>query len=431
MKRLYIFESHPVQYHAPVYRALHQKLAQEGSGEVHVFYATDASVRGHFDPGFTRTVAWDEPLLEGYPATVLQNERGTPLRSFRSLTRTGVFAHVLTGRPHAIMLTGLAYEFDWAAYLSACALRIPIWLRTETQDHAFERSMTKTWLRWLAYSLAYLPVKKALVIGELNSRHYARHGLSRRHHVPSPYCVVDRFAGLSPNERDSQRNELRSALGISPRKTVLLFCGKLQSKKNPMRILDALAGLLLRERAAYTVLFVGTGELEHALRVRAEEIPGVQVIFAGFQNQTELAKWYLAADVLVLPSRQMGETWGLVVNEALLAGCRVIVSKHAGCHADFASLPSVRVFDGTLSDLMSVLRGLPPAETTQGQRDFMRPYSVEAAAEGIAKSLDNVGVRMQPKTSRIAEPNPPPPPDDTPSGLPAGAGVQAIARIQP
>jgi glycosyltransferase involved in cell wall biosynthesis len=430
MKRLYIFESHPVQYHAPVYRALHQKLAQVGGGEVHVFYATDTSLRGHYDPGFARTVAWDEPLLEGYPSTVLQNERGTPLRSFRSLTRTGVFARIFMGRPHAIMLTGLAYEFDWAAYLSACALRIPIWMRTETQDHAFERSAIKTWLRRFAYSLAYLPVKKALVIGELNAKHYARHGLSRRHHVEAPYCVVDRFAGLSPNERNSQRNELRSTLGISPRKTVLLFCGKLQPKKNPMLVLDALAGLRLRERSAYTMLFVGTGELEHALRVRAREFLGVQVIFAGFQNQTELAKWYLAADVLALPSRQMGETWGLVVNEALLAGCRVIVSQHAGCHADFASLPSVRVFDGSVEGFVYALRKLPAADSTAGQREFMRRYSVEAAAEGIAQAMQH-GIRTQPQSSRKAQPIPSPPPDDTPSGLPAGADGPAIAQIQP
>src|SRR5262245_35650257 len=108
MKRLYIFESHPVQYHAPVYRELHRSLMTQGRGEVHVFYATDAPLRGHYDPGFARKVAWDEPLLDGYPATVLQNERGTPLRSFRSLAGSNVLAHLRTGRPDAVLLTGLA-----------------------------------------------------------------------------------------------------------------------------------------------------------------------------------------------------------------------------------------------------------------------------------------------------------------------------------
>lgn len=387
MKRLCIFESHPVQYHAPVYRALHRLCIQSGNAEVRVLYATDATIRGRFDPGFARAVAWDEPLLEGYPATVLNNERSQPSGHFRSLSGKGVYAWLRQNRPDAVMLTNLAYEFDWTAYFAAMALRIPIWLRTETQDHAFARSMMKTLLRRMAYLLAYLPVRKAFVIGRLNGEHYARHGLSRRRHVLSPYCVVDRFTELSTKQKEAMRAALRNELAISPRQTVLLFCGKLQPKKNPMLLLDALAKLPLRARAGYVVLFVGSGELEQALRVRAAEIANLQVIFAGFQNQTELAKWYFAGDVLVLPSRQMGETWGLVANEALLAERRVIVSKHVGCHADFKSLLSVRVFDGSILDFLEALRSLPPVESTFGQREFMKRYSIEAAAEGIARAM--------------------------------------------
>ena len=39
------------------------------------------------------------------------------------------------------------------------------------------------------------------------------------------------------------------------------------------------------------------------------------------------------ADALVFPSVQ-GETWGLVVNEALQFGLAVIASDHPGCVAD-------------------------------------------------------------------------------------------------
>ncbi len=56
---------------------------------------------------------------------------------------------------------------------------------------------------------------------------------------------------------------------------------------------------------------------------------------AGFQNQTELPAWYAAADVLVLPS-DGGETWGLVVNEALACGTPAVVSDAVGCAPDLA-----------------------------------------------------------------------------------------------
>jgi hypothetical protein len=45
---LFIFETHPVQYRAPVYREL-QKLKPDS---FRIFYATDCSVRGHLDRDF-------------------------------------------------------------------------------------------------------------------------------------------------------------------------------------------------------------------------------------------------------------------------------------------------------------------------------------------------------------------------------------------
>ncbi len=54
---------------------------------------------------------------------------------------------------------------------------------------------------------------------------------------------------------------------------------------------------------------------------------------AGFQNQRRIAATYAAADALVLPSTS-GETWGLVVNEAMACGLPVIVSDQVGCAPD-------------------------------------------------------------------------------------------------
>lgn len=42
---------------------------------------------------------------------------------------------------------------------------------------------------------------------------------------------------------------------------------------------------------------------------------------------------YVAADVVVLPS-DYGETWGLVINEAMATGLPAIVSNRVGCAGD-------------------------------------------------------------------------------------------------
>jgi len=354
---------------------------------MHVFYATDVTLKGHFDQGFGRTFAWDEPLLQGYPSSVLNAENRLPLNGFNSLTGRGIHSLLKRERPDAVMLTGLAYRFDWSAYFSSLRFRIPLWIRTETQDHAFSRGRIKALIRSCCYRIAYAPIQKALVIGRLNGEHYRSHGLNRHQHFPSPYCVVDRFESLTDQVRDSCRERIRREAGFSQQTKVLLFCGKLEPKKHPDALLDALVRLPAHERKAFGILFVGSGELEGILRLKARSLTDVKVCFAGFKNQTQLAPYYLASDILVLPSRQMGETWGLVVNEALFAGRRVIVSRFAGCSADFKDAPGVTVFNGSIDGLIEALVSLQPCPPRGSQREFMRQYSVVAAAKGIASAM--------------------------------------------
>jgi hypothetical protein len=140
---LAIFESHPVQYRAPVYEAL-QRLVP---GSFHVFYATDVSVRKDGGVGFGKTATWDVPLLEGYPNTFLDQERGTNLDDFRSLHGRGLSRIFATHRPKAILQTQFLYEYDFGVFLQARIRRIPIWIRLETQDQASPRSRGKALIR--------------------------------------------------------------------------------------------------------------------------------------------------------------------------------------------------------------------------------------------------------------------------------------------
>jgi hypothetical protein len=98
-----------------------------------------------------------------------------------------------------------------------------------------------------------------------------------------------------------------------------LFCGKFIPKKRPLDLVGA-AKLLLRDAA-------------------------------GFLNQTEISRAYVAADCLVLPS-DYRETWGLVVNEAMASGLPCIISDQCGCAEDLGSLGMNEVFScGNISEL--------------------------------------------------------------------------------
>ena len=57
-----------------------------------------------------------------------------------------------------------------------------------------------------------------------------------------------------------------------------------------------------------------------------------KVRFLGFVNQSGLPETYTASDILVLASEY--EPFGVVVNEAMLCGCAVIVSDRVGARFD-------------------------------------------------------------------------------------------------
>jgi glycosyltransferase involved in cell wall biosynthesis len=89
---------------------------------------------------------------------------------------------------------------------------------------------------------------------------------------------------------------------------------------------------------------------------------------------------YAAADVLVLPS-DAGETWGLVVNEAMASGRPAVVSRAVGCCADLV----VETETGYGFDLHDIGR---LAEIMQGYiRDVARARRQGAAAQAHVQSF--------------------------------------------
>jgi len=377
---VFIFETHPVQYRAPLYQEL-QKLFPD---RFKVFYASDCSVRGHHDAGFNATVKWDTPLLQGYPHEILANEHGAPLTTFRSLTGKGIFRLLRSARPSRILLCQFSHEYSWTVFLSAVILRIPVWIRQETQDEAFERTVWKQRARSLFYRCLYQFVQGALFIGALNRAHLIKHGMHPNGLFPAPYCVSTPLIQMSQEEKQERRDRLRSRLGVASTDFVISFFGKLIPKKDPALLLQAYQLLDPLSQSRTKLLFVGNGELQSELE-RSSESAGIPAIYPGFINQSEISDYYLASDLVVLPSRRAGETWGLVVNEGLHAGCAVIVSEAVGASAEFAGLDRVRVIpvgDAAACALaMAELSRMPRSFTWADQALF--PYSIPQVARGF------------------------------------------------
>ena len=126
------------------------------------------------------------------------------------------------------------------------------------------------------------------------------------------------------------RAAVRARWGVPQDAVVVLFCAKLQPWKRPHDLVRAFAKAA---GANGYLVFVGDGPLRLDLESESASL-GIseRVRFVGFVNQSGLPEVYTASDVLVLPSGY--EAFGVVVNEAMLCGCPVIVSDSVGAGFD-------------------------------------------------------------------------------------------------
>jgi glycosyltransferase involved in cell wall biosynthesis len=124
---------------------------------------------------------------------------------------------------------------------------------------------------------------------------------------------------------------------------------------------------------------------------------GLPVSFAGFLNQSQIAAAYAATDCLVLASDH-GETWGLVVNEAMACGLPAVVSDLVGCAEDLVE-PGVTGLcypcgdTAALATCLAAMARDPAAAARMGQaarEQVEREFTIEAAAAGIRAALARV-----------------------------------------
>ena len=83
------------------------------------------------------------------------------------------------------------------------------------------------------------------------------------------------------------------------------------------------------------IVIAGDGALKIELESRLRAVIGTRAHCLGFLNQSEMGRSYAIGDALILASRRgSGETWGLVVNEAMQWGLPALVSDGVGCGID-------------------------------------------------------------------------------------------------
>lgn len=346
---LAILTTHPIQYQVPLW----QELARDGRVPFEVWYLTDHGTRHSRDREFGQTFAWDIDTLSGYTHRFLEvGQRATPSSFWKCRLRERLRDRLRASHATALWIQGWQVAAYWQAVREARVAGVEVWLRGESNDLApqprWKRTLKRARNGWL-----FRRVNKFFYIGSANRRLYEESGVERKKLYAAPYAIDNERFAMQAAALRARRAVLREQWDIPQDAFCVLFCGKFIPKKRPLDLVAA-ARTVMEKKALSKLhlLFVGSGALGQELRRVCRVVSDTEgcgtfsrtddayalppASFAGFLNQSEISRAYVAADCLVLPS-DYRETWGLVVNEALASGLPCLVSQACGCAEDLAS----------------------------------------------------------------------------------------------
>ncbi|MCJ0742435.1 glycosyltransferase family 4 protein [Pedobacter montanisoli] len=395
---LIIFSTHPIQYQVPLWQA----MAKEGI-DFEVWYFTDFGLKSSFDIQFGKSFSWDLPMLEGYKYRFLRvNENAAPNKGFRGIVLKDNLKRLLKERKAThVYINGWQVLAYWQVLWTAKSLGLTTIFKGESNDLK-PVFFWKQKIKKLLLSQFFNRIDYFLYIGEANKRLYLKHNINPSKLLPGLYCVDnDRFHTSSLYYK-AQNQTIRNNWGIAKGIFCILFSGKFIQKKRPLDIIKAVK--LAQLTNLVHIVFVGDGELYDEIKQHANVVfdkengiintireKEVNISIIGFLNQTEISKAYAVADCLVLPS-DYGETWGLVVNEAMASGLPVIAANECGSAEDLVKPlnPSLVYKTGDIEALAASILNLinNPADQQKIQQHINK-YTYLSTINSVKTLLGN------------------------------------------
>src|SRR5712692_456095 len=388
--RLALVATHPIQYHAPWFRV----LAKHAEIDLEVLYCHRATPQEQASAGFNVEFDWDVSLLDGYPHRFLRNVARKPsLHSFAGLDTPEIAAIVNEENFDAVIVNGWNYKSAWQTMRACWRTKTPLMVRSDSHLHT-ERSFPKRAAKLPLYRWFIPKIDACCAVGKWSRDYFLHYGARPDRIFIVPHVVDADFFRKEAERLRSQRTELRRGWQLDEAATVFLFAGKFIEKKRPLDFVRAIAGAN-KNGAQIMGLMVGDGPLRQDCEDLAKTT-NARIRFAGFLNQSEIPTAYAAADALVLPS-DGGETWGLVVNEAMASGKPCLVSDRVGCGPDLVvpgetgevfAFGDIVALSSLLSSHAERQRGLKEMGV-KAEREVSR-YSIRAAVEGVMDALSVV-----------------------------------------
>src|SRR5262249_39660994 len=126
--RLAVLTSHPIQYYAPLFRNLQQKL------DLHVFYSHNNTPAQQGAAGFGTAFSWDIDLTSGFSHTFLRNIAKAPdVERFSGCDTPEIGKRLSAGGFDAVITLGWHLKSLLQGIWAAKRLGLPVLVRGDSQ----------------------------------------------------------------------------------------------------------------------------------------------------------------------------------------------------------------------------------------------------------------------------------------------------------
>lgn len=220
--------------------------------------------------------------------------------------------------------------------------RLPLVMRSDS--NAADEDERPRWRKvlkgWFLRSLLGRSVE-CWVIGKSNERYWREFGFGNIVHIP--YSVP-----VAPLGSRADGEAFRTAWRLQDA-FVIAYIGRLIDSKG---ILDLLEAFQTIQASDIRLVVVGQGPLASEVERRARN--DTRIVFLGPLEYSRLGPVYRGVDLVVVPSRK--EPWGLVVNEAVANGTRVLASSRVASADDILDDERGSRFEaGNVADLKDAI----------------------------------------------------------------------------
>jgi len=317
--------SHPIQHISPIF----QQLSGIPGFDVKVFYICDHGMRESYDHGFDTKFAWDLPLTEGHAHVFLRPGFSPSRFSFFELDAPDILRHLDEFRPHGVWLHGYGQRLSWRALRWARKNNAAL-VHFGDSELLHRRALAAKILKRLALPYYFQQCDAFVTIGDNNEAYYRSYGVPEEKMFRGAYPIdVERFSAAADALTAEQRSTTRAKFGIPENAFVAITSGKLESRKRPLDVVEAVASLE-KDQPNLHAMMIGDGHLREEVMSRARSLGVEQKIhITGFVNQRDIPLVVASGDVLVMASDY--DPHPLAVTEALPAGLPIVASDLIGC----------------------------------------------------------------------------------------------------